>query len=74
MQITSIQSLAVLVLGLALFRSSKILQTLLQHLHLAKGNSQLHRSAYVLCTAIASLPEFFSSSKAIDLIVAIAKA
>jgi hypothetical protein len=74
MQITLLQVLAILVLALALARSSKSLHSLLQRLHQVKNRSCLHRSAIFLCTAIASLPEFFSSSKVIDLIVAIAKA
>lgn len=72
--ITFTQSLALLALGLAFFRSSKTLGDLLPWLQQAKENSPLHRFGYILCAAISAIPDFFSSSKAIDLIVLFTKA
>lgn len=74
MHITITQSLALLLLTLALTRSSEAFLNALNWLKQAKSRSLIFHSAYSVCAAIAALPDFICSAKALDFAVMLVKA
>lgn len=74
MNVTLTQSLALLLLGLALARSSQWLLNAMSWLNQAKSRSLIFQTGYAVCAAIAALPDTIFSAKAIEFALMLVKA